>query len=121
MKKTILLVDDFENTRYVTRITLRRYGYNILEAADGLEALKLFDGRKIDLLITDQNMPNMDGITLVEKIRSMKNYKYIPILLLTTEKSIEKKRRAQRAGITGWIQKPFTFKNFTKLVQKALK
>lgn len=121
MQKTILIVDDFENTRYVTRMTLRRYGYHIIEAEDGVEALKLFDGRNIDLVITDHNMPNMDGITLVENIRQLQTYKYIPILLLTTEKDPNKKKRAQKAGITGWIQKPFTFNNFTKIVQKALK
>lgn len=122
-QKTILIVDDFANTRYVTRLTLQRSGYKILEAGDGLEALQCFDGQKIDLVITDYNMPNMNGLELVEAIRQLPDadYKYVPILLLTTETDQEKKNRALRAGITGWIQKPFTFDRFLKIVKKAFK
>ncbi len=121
MQKKILIVDDFQNTRYVTRTALEREGYKVLEACDGKDALKHFNGQGIDLVITDLNMPVMDGITLVEEIKKLPLYRYVPILLLTTETSEAKKKRAFEAGITGWIKKPFTFDRFLEMVKKALK
>jgi len=120
MKKTILIVDDFKNTRFATRFTLEREGYEILEAGDGVEALKLFDGRQVDLVVTDLNMPNMNGIKLTAEIRKLPQYKYIPILLLTTETDADKKEQAKAAGITGWIQKPFVMDKFIAFIKKAL-
>ncbi len=121
MKKTILIVDDFKNTRFATRFTLEREGFQIFEAADGLEALSLFDGRTIDLVVTDLNMPNMDGIKLCEEIRKLEAYKYIPIILLTTETNPTRKDDARIAGVTGWIQKPFVMDKFIAFIKKALK
>ena len=121
MKKTILIVDDFKNTRHVTRTILERAGYNVVEAEDGVDALKYFDGMPIDLLITDYNMPRMDGGELAAEVRKMDNYRFIPILLLTTETSKEKKRKVLEIGITAWIHKPFDFQKFLIIIQKSLK
>ncbi len=120
MARTILFVDDFQNTRHVIRFTLERGGYAVLEAASGVEALKLFDGRKIDLLITDYNMPQMDGVTFAGEVRKMPAYQFIPILVLTTEIDPTKKLRAKEVGITGWVQKPFSVDKFLELIKKII-
>ena len=96
-------------------------GHEVLEASDGREALKYFDGGKIDLLVSDYNMPNMDGAQLIEYVRSRDEYKYIPILMLSTETNVAKQNRAKEAKITAWIRKPFEIDEFTKIVEKALK
>jgi len=120
-KQTILIVDDFENTRFVIEFTLKQAGYEVYKAASGNEALRYCDGRKIDLVITDYNMPGMDGVELVENIRKIGEYHDIPILLLTTETNQAKKDRAKAVGVTGWIQKPFVVDKFLAFVKKALK
>lgn len=119
--KTILIVDDFENTRKVIQYTIKNIDHEPLTAGNGIEALEYFDGRNIDLLITDLNMPKMDGIELVKKVREMDNYKFIPIIMLTTERSPEKKRKADDVKVTTWVQKPFDFEVFNKIVRKCLK
>jgi two-component system chemotaxis response regulator CheY len=121
MKKTIVVVDDFENTRFVVKMSLRNTNAEILEAADGKEALKLFDGRKIDLLITDYNMPEMNGAELVKNVKDMIDYQYTPILMLTTERNEEKKKMAMDVKITAWIQKPFKQEDFQSIVKKCLR
>ena len=121
MKKTICIVDDFKNTRFVIRFTLQNAGYRVEEAEDGKEALKLFDGRKIDLLITDLNMPNMNGIQLVKAIKKMPHYQFIPTLILTTETDEKRREEAKEAGVTGWIKKPFDSTRFLKIIEKAIK
>ena len=121
MKKTILIVDDFENTRRVIEFSLKKLEANILLATDGLDALKQFDGKKIDLLITDLNMPNMDGIQLVSEVRENPLYMFIPIIMLTTERSQEKKDRADKVKVTTWVQKPFEQERFAKIVEKCLR
>lgn len=120
-KKTILIADDFENTRFVIEFTLKQAGYEVLKAVDGQDALKYFDGRTIDLLVTDLNMPRMDGLQLAESVKQISGYKAIPILLLTTEINEEKKQRSKDIGITGWIQKPFVIDKFLGFIKKALK
>ena len=95
-------------------------GYLVEEAADGREALKYFNGSKIDLLVTDYNMPNMDGGSLVEYIRSKEEYKYIPIFVLSTETNIEKQKKAKEAKITSWIKKPFDIVEFKRIVEKVM-
>ena len=120
-KKTILIADDFENTRFVIEFTLKQAGYDVLKAVDGQDALRYFDGRKIDLLVTDLNMPRMDGLELALEVKKMQQYQAIPILLLTTEVSEEKKQKAKDAGVTGWIQKPFVIDKFLSFIKKALK
>jgi two-component system chemotaxis response regulator CheY len=119
--KTILIAEDFQTSRRVIVNTLSKHGYKTLEAGDGVEALEQFDGRPIDLLITDYNMPNMDGAELVEKVRKIEKYKYIPVLVLSTEINQNKKDKAHAAQITGWIAKPFDLERFIKIIEKSLK
>lgn len=121
MKKTIIVVDDFENTRKVIDFSLKSLDAEILQAENGQEAFNLFDGRKIDLLITDLNMPIMDGIQLVGEIRKHPMYMFIPIIMLTTERSQEKKQRADEVKVTTWMQKPFDQQKFLKIVERCLK
>jgi len=120
MKKRILVVEDFNTSRQIIRKTLESLGHVVDEASDGREALKFFDGSTIDLVISDYNMPNMDGGDLVEYIRSKDKYKYIPIFILSTETNIAKQSRAKEAKITSWIKKPFDVTDFKKLVEKVL-
>jgi two-component system, chemotaxis family, chemotaxis protein CheY len=118
--KTILVVDDFQTTRKVIINALAKSGYKTIEAGDGAEALSLFDGRSVDLLITDFNMPKMDGAELIENMRKNNQYAFIPALVLSTEIKEDKKSKAENAKITAWIQKPFDFEKFLKIVQKAI-
>lgn len=119
--KTIVIVDDFENTRKVVEYTLKTVEHESLMAENGEEALKHFDGRNIDLLITDLNMPIMDGVELVKRVRQMDKYKFIPILMLTTERNPDKMKQADEVKVTSWVQKPFDFERFLKIVKKCLK
>lgn len=121
MKKRIIVVEDFNTSRKIITRTLEKLGYKVDEAADGRDALKYFDGSKIDLVISDYNMPEMDGGDLVEFIRNTDHYKYIPVLMLSTETNIAKQNRAKEANITAWIKKPFEVDNFTRIVEKALR
>ena len=120
MKKRIIVVEDFNTSRQIIKKTLEGMGYLVDEAADGREALKFFDGSCIDLVITDYNMPFMDGASLVGDIRSKDAYKYIPILMLSTETSAEKMQKAREAKITGWIKKPFEITDFKNQIQRLL-
>ena len=119
--KRIVVVEDFNTSRQIIKKTLEKMGHQVDEASDGREALKFFDGSKIDLLISDYNMPNMDGAELVEYIRSREEYKYIPILILSTETNVKKQNRVKDALITGWIRKPFQIDEFNRLVEKVLR
>ena len=107
MKKTILLVDDSNSMREMVSFTLKADGHNIIEAEDGTKALDYARKNVVDLVITDVNMPNMDGITLTKELRKLETYKFIPILILTTETAADKKQEGKIAGATGWIEKPF--------------
>lgn len=120
MKKRIIVVEDFNTSRQIIKKTLESLGCLVDEAADGREALKFFDGSAIDLVITDFNMPFMDGASLVEYIRNKKEYKYIPILMLSTETNAEKQQKAKDAKITGWIKKPFEIADFKDQIQRIL-
>lgn len=119
--KQIVVVEDFSSSRKIVVSTLTRSGYNVLEAEDGRDALKYFDGRKIDLLITDYNMPNMDGNELIQYVRNQAAYSFLPILVLSTETNLEKQREVTAHNITGWIKKPFQVEPFLKIVEKALR
>lgn len=121
MDKTIVVADDFENTRWVVEFSLRSLNCEILKAENGKEALKYFDGRNVDLLITDYNMPVKDGAALALDVRNMEKYQYIPILMLTTETNEEKKDKAKEAKITAWVHKPFEQDNFLAIVKKSLR
>jgi len=120
MCKRVIVVEDFDTSRQIIKKTLERMGHKVEEALDGREAVKFFNGDTIDLVITDYNMPNMDGGALVEYIRSKEAYKYIPIFMLTTETSVAKQDRAREAKITAWIKKPFDVREFQNLVNKVL-
>jgi two-component system chemotaxis response regulator CheY len=121
MMKTIVVAEDFNTSRRVIVNSLTRKGYRLLEGEDGREALGHFDGKPIDLLITDFNMPNMNGAELVTEIRKIDRYKYIPVLVLSTEVKKEKKDQASEAQITAWVQKPFDLERFLKLVDKSMR
>ncbi|HBH48218.1 MAG TPA: two-component system response regulator [Bacteroidales bacterium] len=121
MKKTIVIVDDFENTRRVVEFSLKSLDAEILMAENGKQAMEHFNGRKVDLLITDLNMPVMDGIELVSEIRKHPVYMFIPIIMLTTERSQEKKEKANDVKVTTWMQKPFDQLKFLKIVERCLK
>lgn len=107
MLRTILTVDDSTSMRQMVKATLQSAGYGVVEAADGQEALDYARENAVDLVISDVNMPRMDGITLIGELRSLPTYRLIPMLMLTTESSQEKKMEGKRAGATGWIVKPF--------------
>jgi two-component system chemotaxis response regulator CheY len=107
MSKRILAVDDSASMRQMVLFTLQGAGYEVMQACDGLEALEWARGSTADLVLTDVHMPRMDGITLVRELRNLPNYKFVPMLILTTESSQEKKMDGKRAGATGWIVKPF--------------
>lgn len=107
MAKTIMIVDDSASVRQVVGIALKGAGYEVLEASDGKDALAKLTGQKIHLIISDVNMPNMDGITLVKEIKKHPNYKFTPVMMLTTESQDSKKAEGQAAGAKAWIVKPF--------------
>ena len=104
---SILAVDDSPSMRQMVSHTLESAGYDVVMASDGIEALKIATDTSVNLVLTDNNMPNMDGITLVKELRKLDAYRYKPILVLTTESSTEKKIQGKEAGATGWIVKPF--------------
>ncbi len=104
----IIAVDDSASMRQMVSFTLKGAGHDVIEASDGVEALKLAKQQNgVDLVISDINMPNMDGIALIKELRSLPSYKFTPILMLTTESSGDKKMEGKAAGATGWIVKPF--------------
>ncbi len=107
MSRRILAVDDSASMRHMVGVTLRAAGYEVIEAADGHEALEYARQHSVDLVLADVNMPRMDGITLVAELRALPSYKLTPLLLLTTESSPQSKQQGKQAGATGWIVKPF--------------
>jgi two-component system chemotaxis response regulator CheY len=119
--KTILAVDDSATMREMVAFVLESAGYRVIEAEDGARGLERATANAFDLVITDQNMPNMDGITLVKALREMRDYKTVPILLLTTESSDAMKAQGRAAGATGWLVKPFDPATLLEVVKKVLK
>lgn len=107
MAKTILVVDDSASLRQVVGIALKGAGYEVIEACDGKDALTKLNGQKIHLIISDVNMPNMDGITFVTEAKKLPDYKFTPIIMLTTEAGESKKAAGQAAGAKAWVVKPF--------------
>ncbi|HQR13884.1 MAG TPA: response regulator [Nitrospira sp.] len=121
MAKTVLVVDDSLTMRQMVAFTLTSAGYQVVEAGNGKEAVgKVTGGAKPDLVVTDLNMPEMDGITLIKEIRKMPALKFTPILMLTTEASDDKKKAGQAAGATGWIVKPFNPEQMMAVIKKVL-
>ncbi len=107
MAKTIMIVDDSTSLRQVVGIALKGAGYDVIEACDGCDALAKLTGQKVHLIISDVNMPNMDGISLVKEIKKHPNYKFTPVMMLTTESQEAKKAEGQAAGAKAWVVKPF--------------
>jgi len=108
MASVILAVDDSASMRQMVNFTLKGAGYEVVQAVDGLEALEYARLHSVDLVLTDVNMPRMDGITLVKELRALPSYRYTPMLMLTTESGHDKKTQGKQAGATGWIVKPFS-------------
>ena len=119
--KTILTVDDSASLRQMVSFVLRGAGYEVTEAVDGLDALSKLNGRDLDLVLSDINMPRMDGIELTRKLRAMPQYKFVPIVLLTTESHPEKKQEGKAAGATAWIVKPFNPDQLLAVVKKVVR
>lgn len=119
-KTTVLLVDDSVSMREMVGFTLRSAGYEVIEAEDGIEALELAKEDTFNLVVTDVNMPNMDGITLISELRKLAEYKFVPILTLTTEEGDDKKKEGKEAGATGWIVKPFDPDNLLSTIRRVL-
>jgi two-component system, chemotaxis family, chemotaxis protein CheY len=107
MSKTIMIVDDSASLRQVVSIALKGAGYEVVEACDGKDALGKLDGRKLHLIITDVNMPNMDGIAFLKASKLLPAYKFTPVIMLTTEAGATKKAEGQAAGAKAWVVKPF--------------
>jgi two-component system chemotaxis response regulator CheY len=121
MPKQILIADDSESIREILAFSLERAGYQVLVARDGLDACRFFDGRPIDLLLTDYHMPNVNGLELISKVRKIETYKYLPILVLTTEKQCDIVREAREAGATGWLLKPFSADRLIQTLRKVIR
>ncbi len=120
MAASILAVDDSASMRQMVSFTLKGAGYDVVEASDGVQALNIAKTRAVNLVITDVNMPNMDGISLIRELRTLTSYKFTPLLMLTTESSPEKKQEGKAAGATGWIVKPFNPEQLLNTVKKVL-
>ncbi len=117
---SILAVDDSPSMRKMVSYTLEQAGFDVVMANDGVEALSLAKTSNVNLVLTDVNMPNMDGITLVKELRQLHDYRYKPILILTTESSHEKKMQGKDAGATGWIVKPFDPEKLVSTLRRVL-
>ena len=119
MSKLILTVDDSKTMRDMVAFTLKGAGFDVLEAVDGQDALSKVAGKRVDVVITDINMPIMDGITLVKELRGQADFKATPILMLTTETDDDKRQQGKAAGATGWIVKPFDPEKLLQVVNKV--
>ena len=120
MSKTILVVDDSASMRNLVNMTLTDDGFEVIEACDGRDALSKLSGQKIHLVISDVNMPNMDGITFVSEMKKLAAYRFVPVVMLTTEGSDEKKKAGQAAGAKAWVVKPFQPQQLLSGVRKLL-
>ncbi|POO55997.1 response regulator [Agrobacterium rosae] len=120
MSANILTVDDSASIRMTTKIALTNAGYQVTEAVDGSDGLTKAKGGPFDLIVTDLNMPNMNGLEMIEALRQSPAHTGIPIIFLTTESDADMKARAKAAGATGWVTKPFDPENLVKIVKKVL-
>lgn len=120
MAKTVLSVDDSGSIRQMVSFTLKSAGYTVIEAVDGQDGLDKAKQKTVDLVLTDQNMPRMDGLTLIKSLRAMPAYQSVPILMLTTESGDTMKMQGKAAGATGWIVKPFDPMKLLEVVKKVI-
>ena len=118
MAKTIMVVDDSISIRQVVGLALKQAGYDIIEGCDGRDALAKLTGQKVNLIISDVNMPNMDGISFVRELKTRPAYKFTPVLMLTTESQEDKKEQGKAAGARAWMVKPFKPEALLAAVQK---
>lgn len=121
MAKTILTVDDSASVRQMVSFTLKGAGYNVLEGVDGQDGLAKLGSADVNMVITDLNMPKLDGLGFIKKIRANPKFKFIPVIMLTTESQAEKKQAGKAAGATGWIVKPFKPEQLLDVVKKVLR
>lgn len=120
MGKTILIVDDSPSLRTAVTIALENAGYSVIEGQDGQDALNKLNGQKIHLIISDLNMPNMDGFSFVRELKQIPDYKFTPIIMLTTEASDEKKAEGKSAGVRAWMVKPFKPEAMIEAISKIV-
>ena len=120
MSKHVLIVDDSASVRQMVEATLKSASYNVTAARDGAEAFDLCKRNTYDFVLTDQNMPNMDGLTLIKSLRGLGNYGKTPIVVLTTEASDTMKAQGRAAGATGWMVKPFDLSKLLEVAKKVL-
>ncbi len=120
MAKIIIAVDDSTSIRQMVAFTLKSAGYSVIEAVDGQDGLDKIKSQTVDLVLTDQNMPRMDGLTLIKTLRGMPQYSATPILMLTTESSDDMKTQGKAVGATGWIVKPFDPHKLLEVVKKVI-
>lgn len=120
MPKTILIADDAISMRMLVSLSLKGKGYDVIEAEDGMDAIAKLKGKKVDLIISDLNMPKMDGITFIKTVKATQEYKFVPIIMLTTESQAEKKELGRQAGAKAWIVKPFKPDALLDVVKKIV-
>lgn len=120
MGKMILAVDDSASIRQMVAFTLKSSGYEVVEAVDGMDGLEKAKTKTFNLILSDQNMPRMDGLTMIKSLRGMPQYKTVPILVLTTESSDAMKQAGRSAGATGWLVKPFDPQKLIEVVKKVI-
>ena len=118
MSKTIMIVDDSASVRRLVGLALRRADYTVIEGCDGKDALTKLDGQKIHLIISDLNMPNLDGISFLKAMKQISSYRFTPFIMLTTEGTEERKRAGQAVGVRAWVVKPFEPDLLLDAVQK---
>jgi len=119
--KAVLVVDDSTSMRQMVSFTLKEAGFEVIEGTNGQEALARVEGKPVSLVVTDLNMPVMDGMTLIRNLRAKPEFKFTPILMLTTESQQEKKMEGKAAGATGWIVKPFQPETLLQVVNKVVR
>jgi two-component system chemotaxis response regulator CheY len=120
MAKLILTVDDSPSIRLMMKLTLTGEGYDVVQAADGVEALEIAKQRVADLVLTDVNMPRMDGLSLIKELRALPEYKTVPMLILTTESGEDRKQIGKANGATGWLVKPFNNQQLLATIGRVL-
>ena len=119
-RKRIIVVEDSASIREIVVFSLKNSGFDVVCASNGVEAISLFDGRKMDLLLTDYHMPEMNGLELIRWVRGIKQYKRLPIVVLTTENQKSVILKAKEAGATGWLNKPFSLEKLTQVIRRVI-
>ena len=120
MSKTIMTVDDSNSVRQMVNFTIKEAGFDVIEAVDGQDAISKLSGTSVHMVITDLNMPNVDGIELIRWLRASPTHKFVPIVMLTTESQDSKKKEGKEAGATGWIIKPFKPDQLLAVINKVM-